>query len=151
MIRDNLVVRGVWNDELDAALRYQMKHELAVSLLPVTTGTRHACQTDWDGRSRRACPDPVCQAEYVPLLGEGSGMGMGRCLGGFRRLCDYWEANFWLLRAARITHPHVAQVAARTCGEGFDEVLPEDRRLFRRGEGWDGAGTGPMEIEGPQF
>ncbi|KAL1983048.1 hypothetical protein VTN96DRAFT_531 [Rasamsonia emersonii] len=154
MIRDNLRVRGVWNSELDAALRYQMKHELAVPLLPATTGTRHACQTDWDGRSRRACPDPVCQAEYVPLLGESAmGMGAGTAggAGGFRRLCDYWEANFWLLRAARLTHPHVAQVAARTRGEGFDEVLPEDRRLFRRGEGWDGAGTGEMEIEGLQF
>ncbi|KAL1969503.1 hypothetical protein VTN77DRAFT_8941 [Rasamsonia byssochlamydoides] len=147
MIRDNLHARGVWTGELDAALRYQMKHELAVSLLPGTTGTRHACATDWDGRSRRACPDPVCQAEYVPLLGDmGRGMGLG-----FRRLCDYWESNFWLLRAARLTHPHVPDVAARTCGEGYDEVLPEDRRLFRRGEGWDGAGTGPMEIEGPQF
>jgi hypothetical protein len=143
MVRDNLVVRGVWSEEVDQALRYQMKHELAVNLLPVTTGSRHACTTDWDGSSRRACTDPVCRAEYVPLLGD---MGMGR---GFRRLCDHLESNHWLLRAARLTHPHVSQVSERTRGEGFDEVLPEDRRLFRRGEGWDGAGTGPIEIEGP--
>jgi hypothetical protein len=146
MVRDNLVARGVWSEELDLALRYQMKYELAVDLLPVTTGLRHACVlSDWDGLSRRACQDPVCRAEFVPLLGD---MGMGR---GFGRLCDHLESNFWLLRAARLTHPHVSQVFHRTRGEGFEEVLPEDRRLFRRGEGWDGAGTGPMEIEGPAF
>jgi hypothetical protein len=41
-------------------------------------------------------------------------------------------------------------VHARTRGEGFD-VVEEDQRLFRHGEGWDGAGTGPMEMEGPEM
>lgn len=33
-------------------------------------------------------------------------------------------------------------------GEGFEGVVPEERRVFRRGEGWDGVGTGDMEVEG---
>lgn len=142
LIRDNLRTRGEWSGELDTALRYQIQHELAVALPPGITGQRHACETEWDGRNARHCTDPVCTAERRPLLGD---LGMGR---GFRRLCDYMESSHWLLRAARITHPTIAQVAARTRGEGFDEVLEEDRRLFRRGEGWDGAGSGEMEIEG---
>jgi hypothetical protein len=65
----------------------------------------------------------------------------------FRQLCDLLESSYWLLRAARITHPTISQVAARTRGEGFD-VPPRERKLFRRGEGWDGVGTGVMEVEG---
>ncbi|KAL2003619.1 hypothetical protein VTN02DRAFT_3003 [Thermoascus thermophilus] len=142
LIRDNLRTRGKWSGELDVALRYQIQHELSVVLHPGLTGQRHACETEWDGRNARHCQDPVCSGECRTLLGD---HGMGR---GFRRLCDYLESSHWLLRAARITHPSVAQVAARTRGEGFDEVLEEDRRVFRRGEGWDGAGSGEMEIEG---
>ncbi|KAJ9256590.1 hypothetical protein DTO207G8_2593 [Paecilomyces variotii] len=142
LIRDNLRSRGLWSGELDKALRYQMQHELAVAVSPETSGQRHACETEWDGRNRRRCADPVCRAEYRPLLGD---QRMGR---GFVGLCDYMESNHWLLRAARRTHPEVTQVAARTRGEGFGDVAEEDRRLFRRGEGWDGAGTGEMEIEG---
>ncbi|KAL1851546.1 hypothetical protein Plec18170_006365 [Paecilomyces lecythidis] len=141
LIRDNLRSRGLWTGELDQSLRYQMQHELAVSLSPETTGQRHACETEWDGRNRRRCADPVCRSEYRPLLGD-------LRVGGFVALCDYMESDHWLLRAARRTHPEVTQVAARTRGEGFGDVAEEDRRLFRRGEGWDGAGTGEMEIEG---
>lgn len=84
----------------------------------------------------------MCRAERVQLLGD---RGVGR---GFQHLCAYLEASHWLLRAARRTHPSVAAVEERMRGEGFEGVVPEDRRVFRRGEGWDGFGSGDMEIEG---
>lgn len=145
LIRDNLRSRGIWSGELDNALRYQMQQELSVTIDPGIVGQRHACETEWDGRNPRHCKDAICCAEYRPLLSD---YGTKR---GYRQFCDYLESSYWLLRAARITHPVVTQVAARTRGEGFENVVDDDRRLFRRGEGWDGAGSGEMEIEGPGF
>ncbi|PYI06442.1 hypothetical protein BO78DRAFT_315345 [Aspergillus sclerotiicarbonarius CBS 121057] len=140
LIRDKL--RSVPTSEhILTAVRYQMFQEFNVTIQGLITGERHACETDWDGRNRRNCPDPVCRSEYRRLLGSLGGRGL--C-----RMIERLESTYWILRAARTTHPTVSDANKRMVGEGFDEVAEEDRRVFRRGDGWDGAGTGDMEIEG---
>lgn len=67
---------------------------------------------------------------------------------GFERLLEHLEAGYWVLRVARSTHPGVSGVEKRMRGVGFKGVLEDDRRVFRRGVGWDGVGSGGMEIEG---
>lgn len=141
LIRDRLRLSGQWSEYVDDMLRYQFRFELGVQVNQLGVGERHACETDWNGLSPRFCRDPVCKSERVTLLGDNGGVSRG-----FGRLCDNWESNYWLLRANRTTHPTARSVDARICGDGYD--LPEeDRRLFRRGEGWDGYQSGPMEIE----
>ena len=141
LIRDNLRSKAVWNKDLEEALKYQLAKEFSVQIQPQITGERHACKSDWEGCSRRACRDMTCRGEYRRLLGKLGGMG-------YRRLVDYLEDGHWILRAARTTHPGVSRMEARMRGEGFEGVLEEDRRVFCRGVGWDGAGSGEMEIEG---
>jgi hypothetical protein len=58
------------------------------------------------------------------------------------------EASYWILRAARTTHPDVEDAGERMRGVGFEDVAEEDRSGFCRGDGWDGAGAGEMEVEG---
>ncbi|KAE8413690.1 hypothetical protein BDV36DRAFT_286815 [Aspergillus pseudocaelatus] len=127
--------------ELEATLKFQFQQEFCVTIQPHITGERHACVTDWDGRNRRNCQDAICQAEYRRLLGSLGGKG-------HYQLIDHLEGSYWILRAARTTHPDVPDAKARMRGEGFSDLADEDRREFRRGAGWDGAGTGDMEIEG---
>ncbi|KAB8273606.1 hypothetical protein BDV30DRAFT_248890 [Aspergillus minisclerotigenes] len=127
--------------ELEAALKYQFQQEYCVTIQQHITGERHACVTDWDGRNRRNCQDAICRAEYRRLLGSLG--GKGHC-----QLIDHLEGSYWILRAARTTHPDVTDAKARMRGEGFSDVADEDRREFRRGAGWEGAGTGDLEIEG---
>lgn len=141
LIRDNLRAKTAWTKELEEALKCQLAKELSVQIQPHITGERHACRSDWEGLSRRACRDMTCRAEYRRLLGKLGGMG-------HRRLVSYLEDGHWVLRAVRTTHPGVSPVGARMRGEGFEGVLEEDRRNFCRGAGWDGAGSGDMEIEG---
>ncbi|KAF7592853.1 hypothetical protein BBP40_012332 [Aspergillus hancockii] len=140
LIRDKLRSQ-VTPPDLETALKYQFHEEFCVTIQQHITGERHACVTDWDGRNRRNCSDPVCRAEYRRLLGSLG--GKGHC-----QLIDHLEGTYWILRAARTTHPSVTDANARMQGEGFNYVADEDRREFRRGAGWDGAGTGDMEIEG---
>lgn len=141
LIRDALRAGGAWTDELDTALKYQFDRELSMQIYPQVLGSRHACEVDWDGRNKRHCRDPICSSERYYLLGD---MTRGR---GYRRLVEDFETGYWILRAARTTHPHVTSVVARTCGEGFLDIVEEDRRVFGRGPGWDGAGSGDLEIE----
>ncbi|KAF7164215.1 hypothetical protein CNMCM5623_008880 [Aspergillus felis] len=141
LIRDDLRSQEIWSPEVENMLKYQIHSEFAINILPDITGERHACETDWTGRNRRHCPDAICRGEYRRLLGSVGG-------NGHRQTVDHLEESFWILRAARTTHPGVSDVHARMRGEGFEGVAEEDRRAFQRGEGWDGAGTGPMEIEG---
>ncbi|KAF4251198.1 hypothetical protein CNMCM8980_008350 [Aspergillus fumigatiaffinis] len=141
LIRDDLRSQELWSPEVENMLKYQIHSEFAINILPDITGERHACETDWTGRNRRHCPDAVCRGEYRRLLGSVGG-------NGHRQTVDHLEESFWILRAARTTHPSVTDVHARMREEGFDGVAEEDRRVFQRGEGWDGAGTGPVEIEG---
>ncbi|KAJ5375003.1 hypothetical protein N7517_007009 [Penicillium concentricum] len=146
LVRDWMRAHNMWasDKDMDSMLRYQMGLEMGNSLDMSRLGLRHACETEWVGANRCHCEDSTCASERRPtLLGN-------QCRGlGFRRVCEYLESNYWILRAHRATHPSVSDVVARTCGGGFSEVLSTDRRTFCRGEGWDGAGTGPMELEMP--
>ncbi|KAL3254694.1 hypothetical protein ABHI18_008774 [Aspergillus niger] len=140
LIRDKLRSANAPN-HIEPSLRYQFLQEFNVTIQERITGSRHACETDWDGRNRRNCQDPVCRAEYRRLLGSVGGRG-------YSRMIETLESTYWILRAARTTHPSVKDAMKRMMGEGYEEVAEEDRRAFRRGDGWDGAGSGDMEIEG---
>lgn len=142
LIRDALRSRGAWSPDTDMAVRYQFQSELSVTIRTEITGERHACVGDWEGLNPRHCRDPVCRSERRYFLGD---PGRGR---GYRRLVEHMEASYWVLRAARTTHPRVTETVARMRGEGFSDVVEEEKREFRRGPGWDGAGAGDMEIEG---
>lgn len=142
LIRDALRSRDGWTAEMDAGLRWQFQAEFSVTIRTEITGERHACGVEWTGVNPRHCRDPVCSGERRYFLGD---PGRGR---GYRQLVTFFEAGYWILRAARTTHPQVSDVAARTRGEGFPDVVEDEKRLFRRGPGWDGPGTGDMEIEG---
>lgn len=132
------------DNDVDGMLRDQMSREMGGDIHPGRVGSRHACETEWVGANRRHCEDPTCMNERPPVLLGSQCMGLG-----FQRVCEYLESKHWILRAHRTTHPSVSDVVARTCGGGYSEVLTVDRRLFRRGEGWDGAGTGSLELEWP--
>ncbi|KAI9375274.1 hypothetical protein BJX61DRAFT_539936, partial [Aspergillus egyptiacus] len=144
LIRDNLrssttpTTTTTSMTTLLSALRHQLFHETAVTIQPYITGERHACATDWTGVPRRTCTDAVCRAEYRPLLGALGGRGHGTLL-------DHLEAQYWVLRVARTTHPRTKRARDRMLGIGFEGVAEEDRRAFCRGDGWDGAGSGEME------
>ncbi|KAL2852403.1 hypothetical protein BJY01DRAFT_232614 [Aspergillus pseudoustus] len=126
---------------LETSLKYQLFHETAVSIQPDITGERHACETDWTGTNKRNCHDPICRSEYRRLLGKLGG-------GSLQALVKHLEGSYWILRAARTTHPDVKDAKERMMGNGFEDVAEEDCRVFRRGDGWDGAGSGEMEVEG---
>lgn len=141
LLRDRIRGRNLWTADLDAKFRRQFYWELGVYPDPALTGERHACETEWSGTSHHHCSDPICVAErqcYSDSIG----------IQWLERRVYNEECSHWLLRAHRTTHPTVSNVYARTRGEGFDDVVEEERCLFARGEGWDGAGTGPMETEG---
>jgi hypothetical protein len=144
LLRDRLQSKNQWSSQLDSEIRNQIYWELGVYLDPEFLGMRHACETEWNGRPPRHCRDPICFTERRNLLGV---LGWDQC---FERLVSNEECSHWLLRAHRTTHPTVTSVYSRTRGDGFDDVVDEEKRLFQRGEGWDGAGTGPMEMEGPE-
>ncbi|KAJ5415695.1 hypothetical protein N7465_004390 [Penicillium sp. CMV-2018d] len=146
LVRDWMRAHNMWasDKDMDSMLRRQMGLEMGGTIDQSRLGLRHACETEWVGADRRHCEDLTCASERRPTLLGNHCMGLG-----FRRVCEALESNYWILRAHRATHPSVSDVVARTCGAGFSEVLSMDRRLFCRGVGWDGAGTGPMELEMP--
>lgn len=144
MIRDRLRARNEWTNNLDSALRYQLRLETGVQIRATDVGRRHACETEWFGAHRLGCTDRVCRDEYTTIPAR---MRTLHASYGIERLMSYSEANFWILRAARISHPDVHDVNERIRGKGFPGVRPEHCRLFARGAGWDGAGTGEMELE----
>lgn len=147
MIRDKLRSQNQWGAEMDVALRHQIQFEMGITLRPSVTGQRHACSTEWTGQSQRHCQSQTCAHEVAIRRRQQPNVPLG---GSFEALCHEMECTYWLLRAHRTTHPTTSDVAARTRGEGYgDDVAPRDRREFRRGEGWDGAGSGPLEIDGP--
>lgn len=142
MLRDRLQSLQQWSSEMDMKVRQQMALELAIELEPRDVGLRHACEAEWRGLPFRHCRDPICVSERAYLLGSPCWTRRFECL-----VSDE-EANYWILRANRTTHPTVKGVYARTRGEGFDHVLAEEQRLFRRGEAWDGLGKGSWEWVG---
>lgn len=143
MIRDKLRELDHWNAHVEVMLRLQFSHEMGFKPTSEMTGDRHACPTSWSGLSPRHCRDSVCvQEREAPLVGQLAHLGHG-----FEHLCNAMEADYWVLRVNRITHPTCKKPEARMRGEGYPQVAPQDRREFRRGWGWDGAGSGPIEIE----
>ncbi|KAJ6017739.1 hypothetical protein N7451_001118 [Penicillium sp. IBT 35674x] len=143
MIRDKLRSQFKWTHELGEILREQLWLETEVE---VEKHFRHACLNEWTGFPPRHCQDPTCVAERKNLLGE---LGV---ISGLEHMCQFMEAQHWLLRANRTTHPTCKSIEDRILGEGYGDWVPvQDRTLYRRGEGWDGAGTGPMEYEGPHW
>ncbi|KAJ5659429.1 hypothetical protein N7507_005880 [Penicillium longicatenatum] len=140
MIRDNLLSQGSWTREVEANLWEQLWLETEVDF---QRGLTHACITEWTGAPPRNCPDSSCVAEREKMIID---YGIQS---GFEQLCQFMESQYWILRANRVTHPTCKSIEGRILGEGYgDWVAAQDRRLFRRGEGWDGVGTGPMEHEG---
>lgn len=143
MIRDNLRSQFKWTHELGEILREQLWLETEVE---VEKHYRHACLNEWTGFPPRHCQDPTCVTERKNLLGE---LGV---ISGLEHMCQFMEAQHWLLRANRTTHPTCKSIEGRILGEGYGDWVPvQDRTLYRRGEGWDGVGTGPMEYEGPHW
>ncbi|PWY87616.1 hypothetical protein BO70DRAFT_427534 [Aspergillus heteromorphus CBS 117.55] len=132
LLRDHL--RRSRSTHLLPSLLHQLSHEFHVQIEP---SQRHACETDWDGRNRRHCTNDVCRSEYVRWLGSLDRPGIGRFV-------EVREASHWVLRTARITHPEVKGSWERMMGNGWgQEVVVGDRRVFSRGEGWDGV-AGPV-------
>lgn len=123
---------------------YQMALEFGVDLQDWYTGTRHACEVEWVGGNRlRGCRNRRCRLEV-----QDKRTGVATLL---EQKTKNIEANFWILRAHRCTHPDIPgmsqdAIQRRTRGEGFPDVFPEDQRLFVRGPGWDHGAT-EMEIE----
>ncbi|KAJ5482737.1 hypothetical protein N7539_006183 [Penicillium diatomitis] len=142
MLRDRLRSEQQWSPELDVKIRRQLTWEFAICPDARDIGQRHACEAEWLGLPPRTCRDRTCEAERPSLLGRPNWSRW------FERIVSNEEASHWILRANRTTHPVVKGVQARVRGEGFDHVPVEERRLFRRGEGWDGLGSGPWEWEG---
>lgn len=144
MIRDNFREQGVWNENLSEAVLYQMTLEFSVDLQNWFTGNRHACEIDWIGGNRlRLCRDTLCLTELRTRYGSDVIL--------LEQKTAHMEANFWILRAHRFTHPDIPgmspeAIERRTRGEGFPGVHPEDQRLFVRGPGWD-HDTAELEIE----
>ncbi|KAF7717976.1 Uncharacterized protein PECH_004678 [Penicillium ucsense] len=142
MLRDRLRSEQQWSPELDVKIRRQLTWELAICPDAREVGQRHACDAEWLGLPPRTCRERTCAAERPSLLGRPNWSRW------FERIVSNEEASHWILRANRTTHPVVKGVQARIRGEGFDHVPDDERRLFRRGEGWDGLGSGPWEWEG---
>lgn len=144
MIRDNFREQGVWSEDLEEAVLHQTTLEFGVDLKYEFTGDRHACEIDWSGGTRpRGCRDPICLADIQNRWGSEVTL--------LEQKTKDIEANFWILRAHRFTHPDIPgmsqeAIERRTRGEGFPGVYPEDQRLFVRGPGWD-YGAKELEIE----
>lgn len=142
MIRDNMRERGTWSDKVHRAIVHQMSFEFGTQLQDFYVGERHACEAEWiGGLQRRGCKDETCLMESrIGMAGE-----------RLQQHTEDLEANFWILRAHRYTHPDIPgmtkeAIERRTRGEGFPGVYPEDKRLFARGPGWD-HGAAELEIE----
>lgn len=145
LIRDWVRSHYEWlsDKNMDRMLANQLSLETGVAagffIESEYTGPRHACETEWSG-DPNPCSDPTCACDRRPMSLDYPGMS------GFQELCEDLEGRFWLLRAHRTTHPVVRDVVDRIRGEGFERVRLAGR-VYPRGEGWDGAGTGPMWIE----
>ncbi|OGE52024.1 hypothetical protein PENARI_c011G11976 [Penicillium arizonense] len=137
-IRGWMKFHRVWDRMEGNILVDQLEREMGV-FIP----TSHICQhnvreNEWTGADQ--CPfDESTHRHCVPpqqrLQEDLEG---GRGLEG---LCNDLESTCWILRAHRTTHPTIRSVVARVRGDGFEGVLPWDRRGWRRGEGWDGFGN----------
>lgn len=143
LLRDKMRSMAKWGLYNSILLRKQFLGETSLEMPEHVVGYRHACETEWNGWNPNECFDFTCSKERVqPLLGDVS----TRAFIGLT--CERMENCYWILRVNRTTHPKVEKALDRMQGKGWDEVLLHHQRIFRRGEGWDGADSGPMEIEG---
>ncbi|KAJ5983455.1 hypothetical protein N7481_005554 [Penicillium waksmanii] len=143
LVRDKMKSLNQWDYYNAALVQDQIFRETGLDFPPNTVGPKHACQTEWNGKNPNHCQNAICSSERLQyLLGDQSTRV-------FHRLeCERLESLHWILRVNRTTHPKVSKAQDRMRGVGFDEVLPKHQRLFRRGEQFEGAGSGPIELEG---
>ncbi|KAJ5225632.1 hypothetical protein N7468_006857 [Penicillium chermesinum] len=124
MIREILVEQNQWTPQVNMMLLRQFNLEMGRGsrLLPSISGGRHAAYP-----CHRGEVDDDFNNEWVARY-------------GFMHQCDELEDSFWILRANRFTHPFVSDVGARSAGQGYYNVMPDDRRRFRSGQwvGWSG-------------
>lgn len=170
MIRDNLKALGRWLPATENCVIYQFWHEFGAPIStksPLATASannqmkfwqapqvdifdmtdRHACELEWHGLDAGdLCDSGKCKREIAAEPTRGGGVLY--LPKGLRAILEGYEAQRWILRAHRRHHPIVHDMEARIRGEGFDNIFETDRRLFRRGEAWDGFGSGPIEQEG---
>ncbi|KAJ5089613.1 hypothetical protein N7532_008297 [Penicillium argentinense] len=144
MIGDKLKASYRMETGMQGLLKKQFKRETGFIAPFDWVAYPHACEAEWTGKNPKGCPDPTCVVQQ--RLGHRT-WTRTRCI-CLERKCAGMEASHWLLRASRTTHPTVHRAADRMRGNGFAGVNLPYRRVFRRGLGWDGAGTGPMELEG---
>lgn len=141
LLRDWLIGSGLGDNDVDSVLAEQLSVEMGLppEFFHLEQAERlHACETEWTG-DPSPCSNPLCRSDRPPMFPY---PGMS----GFKELCDRLEGNFWLLRAHRTTHPDVGSMVDRICGAGFWQAQSSGR-VYPRGEGWDGVGTGPMWVE----
>jgi hypothetical protein len=145
MIRENLISKGEWGEDLLNSLVYQFQWEFCYQLRDwVTNNLRHACPHQWFGTPPDQCPDRVCNAQMLhprtrhPLFPRFA----------IKEKADELERRYWILRVARVYHPNILDQAHRMRGIGFKFVPQENRKMFCRGREWDGHPSGTIGIEG---
>lgn len=143
MVRDKMKNLSLWSSYNAALVQDQIFRETGFDFPPNIVGSKHACQIEWEGKNPNHCQNATCSNERPQYL-----LGDQRARGFHRLECQRLECLHWNLRVNRTTHPTVSKAQDRMRGVGFDDVLPEHQRLFRRGEQFEGAGSGPIEIEG---
>lgn len=146
LIRDWVRGHCEWPSDnyMDHMLANQLELEMGVRpdfFKSEYVGKRHACEKEWIG-DPNPCSDPTCVRERRPMSLDYWGVS------GFQELCEELESRYWLLRAHRTTHPSVRDVVDRVHGKGYERA--DGGRVYPRGEGWDGVGTGPMVVEDSQ-
>ncbi|CAG7937492.1 unnamed protein product [Penicillium olsonii] len=138
LVRDWFISHGWLSESVHGALARQIGLETGLDPKLLINSELHACEAEWYGKNH-PCSNPRCASD-PPTMFPYPG------LSGFKELCDILEGNFWLLRAHRTTHPGVGDMVDRIQGVGFDQARVSGR-VWPRGEGWDGVGTGPMWVE----
>ncbi|KAJ5756264.1 hypothetical protein N7533_005807 [Penicillium manginii] len=143
LVRDKMKRLRLWNRYNAALVQNQVFRETGLDFPSHIVGPKHACYAEWNGNNPNHCSHAPCSNERLQSL-----LGDQRTRVFHRLECERLENLHWILRVNRTTHPTVSKAQDRMRGEGWHDVLPEHRRLFRRGEGFEGAGSGPMEVEG---
>ncbi|KAJ5388303.1 hypothetical protein N7509_010844 [Penicillium cosmopolitanum] len=143
LVRDKMKRLNLWNCYNAALVQDQIFRETGLDFPPNIVGPKHACQTEWNGRNPNHCHNAVCYSERLQYM-----MGDQRTRVFHRLECERLESLHWILRVNRTTHPTVKKAQDRMRGVGFGDVLLEHQRVFRRGEQFEGAGSGPIELEG---
>jgi hypothetical protein len=144
MIRENLMGRGEWADDILDSIVYQFQWEFCYQVPEwISNNLRHACRHQWFGTPVDQCQNIICNRE---MLQPGSRHPLAPRI-SIKEKVEELERRYWILRVARVYHPNIQDQALRMRGVGFDFVLPENRRMFCMGREWEGYPRGTMEIE----